>query len=321
MNDEIKQMILAKIDALHEKDNVRGIAKHRERLLNDLLGARRYELRNGKLSNHNGVPQNLTQDVELLVDSSSYIGMRADVKSAKYISKFLNPNQDVRKKMADETEKVLLKLSSINAIIPKDKDNYNRALSVLAKNFLYEMDEEGELKFAKLNDNGLTSEARFTFDEIKPTHLIDGFRTGFAQELKTAELKKMAYSIVGEIRGRKGANTTITQEGFEKEQMGPIEAKISAIRKNEILSTFQPKRLPHIPQSKILDEVMRKEAALRDMGALEVIRNAGGRNYLSLTKIAEREYQRLQDHTPIMEQVRTIQAAPAASYEGLSYDH
>lgn len=327
MNKEIEDLILKEIDRAHEADNLRNIGHYRERLLKDLLSKRQYSLRNGHIVNQNGIKQNLSEDIELLLDSSPYIGRRSDAaEKAKFISRFNKPDKETRKKLAAEVEQILKKLVKIHSIIPNDPDNFDRALDIIAKSFLFEVATDdgpintvtnkpeyskGEVLFSKFNgESGLTGEKRLTFRDIQSgiTHLIDSDRTKFARELRESELRALAAKLLDA-----GPKTIRTSTDALKD-------KVEFIKRNELLSTFSPKQLPRIPKSEISREIMRREVAARGWGDLENIIAGGGQKLHVLNQTAKIELNSMDDLLPIQTELKKIQPQGPAKWEAISYE-
>lgn len=323
--EEIEKLILTEIDKAHEKDNLRNIGPNRERLLKDLLSKRQYKLRQGHITNHNGVKQNLENDVELLIETASYIPRATNAaEKAKFISKFNKPDKDTRAKLAAEVEGVLRKLVKINSIIPKDQANFERALGIISKSFLYEIADgdgpidpvtgkpeysRGDVLFAKFND-GVTGEKRLTFRDIQSgiTHLIDNDRTKFAREVRESELRALAHKILD--AGPKTIRTSTNA----------LADKVEFIKRNELFSTFSPKQLPKIPKSEIQKEIMRREVAARGWGDLDNVISGGGMKLHALNQVAKIELNSMDDLQTIQTELKKIQPQPAAKFEGISYE-
>jgi len=268
------------------------------------LSKKKYEKRFDKVTNHNGQQVDLAADVELFVDAANYIRRRSNAaESAKFVSKYLKPSKEARDVMAKETESVLLKLSKLHGIVPADNDNFNRAIWLLAQNFLYEF-EGGQISFAKLSESGLTSSRRFSFDELVPGVLINHERTSMAGELKTAELKSLAKKLLD--------GTTIRKE--------TIEQKVEVLKKQELLAAGIPeKKLPSISRSDIEKETIRREATIRGFNPDDVFAG-GGQRLADLQRISKREYEQLDDVTEITNELKKIKPRGPAQYEGISYE-
>jgi hypothetical protein len=318
MNEEIKKAILSRIDKAHERENHRGIEANRERLAADLISRHRLELRSGKITDKNGVLQDIGELVEVAIDTASYLASR---EKAKYISKWNRPTPELRKNLADQVESVLKKVSKLNSIVPHEQQAYDRALWVLAKNFLYETTPEGEVLFAKLNENGLPGSKRFTFEEIAPIHLINPIRTNFSKELKEASRKELAKQLIGDIpkkatKNRKGAKTGVEPTTLDKD---PIAEKVAFIRMNEILSEIPSKQIPQIPRSQVEAEIIRRESVARGLDYNTVI-TGGGQRFYDLTRMAKAEYDSMDNTSSIQQEIKAIQPQPISRYEGLSYE-
>ena len=325
MKEEIRQAILAKIRKAHEKQPSRGIEANAERLADDILARYSFELRGGKITNKNGIIQPIEDIVGMFVQAAPYILANPD--DSKFISKHIKPGPDVRKRMADEVEKVFMKLSKIDAVIPIDPDNYTRALGIMSKHYLWEV-VDGEVMFARLHESGIIHpEARMTWDEIKASHishLIDPFRTEHAYELKQAERRQIAMKLLGDdarVKGtvKKGAKTTVYAEGEQPKDLDPISEKMNVIRKNEILSEIPKRVLPAIPKSEIIREAQRRECAVRQWGELEQVINGGGQRLHQLNQVGKFHLEELADTSAIRNQLKEIQPQPAPQYEGISY--
>lgn len=309
MNEEILELILAEIDKFHAKDPLRGISAQRDRLAKELMSKKKFEIRrdmvtgkNPRLCNHHGQLVDLAGDVELIIDQAPYVARRSDAaEKARYISKFERPSKEARAKMKKDMEGVLQKLIKLSGIVPVDPNAFNRALDLIASNFLYEI-EDGKVLFGKLNESGLVGSSRYSLEEMLPHHLIDSDKTALAQEIKNSEVKALAKKLLDSTSIR-----TVT-----------LDQKVAFLKKHELLATIEPRQLPQISRSEIERETVRKEALIRGLNPDAVIRG-GGQTLADLNRIAKREYESLDDVRQIKQGLTEIKPAGVPKYENLSY--
>lgn len=324
MKEEIRAAIIVKIKKAHERQPNRKIEENAERLADDILSRNNFELREGKITNRHGIIQPIGEIIETYIQAAPYV--LADPADNKFQSKFIKPSAEARKKMEDETEKVLLKLSELDSIVPLDPDNYTRSLGIIAKNFLFETTQDGEVLFAKFNDGIIHPEARVTWEDLKGNigHLIDGFRTSFKQELKNASRRAMATQLLGDSVPtnkaiRKGAKTPVYVEGEQPKELNPIAEKMNVIRKNEILASIPHRVLPSISKSELIREAQRAEVARQQWGDFDAVINGGGQRLHLLNQHGKSYMEHLQNTNSIMNKLREIQPQPVPQFEGISY--
>ena len=117
----VNEKILRVIDQAHQLEPARGISRHAERILNDVTSRKKYELRQSKITNGNGVEVDLFGEVMAVINHSYYIG-RSEAGGAKFVSQFAAPTKQQRDAIKAKTFEALERLVDIHGICFLDKE-------------------------------------------------------------------------------------------------------------------------------------------------------------------------------------------------------
>lgn len=292
----IEERIKKVIAQAHEADPLRGIGANESRVLSDLLARKRYDIRQGKVTDRNGIEVNLQADVEQVINTSYYIG-RPSNADAKFVSRWPQPTKEQRDSIARDTRVALDKLSKIYGLVPIDQEGWDKGLDLLSKNMVFGFDDAGEVTFAKFNPSGLIGEKRYSFNDILPTHLLDREQTSLAQELKNANYKDLAVKLLGRTNPKPEY----------------VNEKIKSLRKQEIVNSIPRKQLPYIPPSVLESDFKNREALIR--GIDPNVR--GGNDLAILQRAARQELQKLDDVSELDRELKQIKPNPLDQWKGL----
>lgn len=297
----MNEIIDAAIQELDREQPGRGIDRYAGEIRNLLLSKRRYEVRQGRLVDQRGQEADLRNDLRAVIDAATFIVRKGDPKTSKYVSPFNSLNEEIATKYAAFMTGVFENLFKIEGFKPVDQNAFQKAISVLARNFVYETSDNGELVFRKINQNGLIGEKAFSFEEIATLFnpMIDRAQSQFSSELKRAERTELAKRLM---------NNPNPKKEF-------LEDKVAELKRNEIAFSIPAKKLPQIGRSSIEAEFVKREALLRGLDVTNLTPN----NRAILQNHARIEYDSLSDTREVQNQINQIEIKTASNWDGLTY--
>lgn len=297
----MNEIIDAAIQELDREQPGRGIGRYAGEIRNLLLSKRRYEVRQEKLVDQRGQEADLKNDLLAVIDAATFIVRKGDPKNTKYVSPWNPLNEETIHKYANVMTGVFENLFKIEGFVPADQGAYQKAISVLARNFVYETGDNGELVFRKINQNGLIGEKTFSFQDIATLFnpMIDRSKSQLASELKRAERTELAKRLM---------NNPNPKKEF-------LEEKVNELKRNEIAISIPAKKLPSIGRSLIEQEFVKREALLRGLDVTNLTSN----NRAILQNQARIEYEALSDPREIQNQINSIEIKTTSTWDGLTY--